>query len=114
MKRKRVQVEAVEALKDVLQVGQENAIHQGDLAFRLGVTPNMAKSMIRQAKKHLHIISGQSGYWLAATSEEWTRYKNLWLKHANDKKFVVLPEKSEPMAGQISLPDVGLMNDMEE
>lgn len=61
----------MEELINKIPIGKENAIHQSTLAALLGVSSEMAKRMVREARQNgYEILSGKQGYWLAKDDTE--------------------------------------------
>ena len=95
-------------LESILPVGRKNAIHQKDLAAKLGVSPDAAKYMVRMARQSgVQILSGIDGYWIAETEQEKLLYIRMMrksafsrLKNANRIKSTL-----NDIDGQISLLD---------
>lgn len=99
---------AFEKLSSVIPVGRTNAIHQTELANRLGVTPAAAKQMVRRARQQgLQIISGTDGYWFAADEEEKRIFVRTMQKQALSRLKTATPIKDTipHLQGQISLSE---------
>lgn len=93
----------------VLPVGKENAIHQTDLAQKLGITPAAAKRMVRKARQAgLEILSGSEGYWLPQDNTERIAFKRLMQKQAISRFISSKPTRNalNKIAGQMELIDV--------
>ncbi len=98
----------INKLNGVIPVGKENAIHQKDLAYRLGIKPADAKMMVRKARQQgLQILSGTDGYWFAADEEEKRIFVNTMRKQALSRLKTASPiNKTIPhIQGQISLSE---------
>lgn len=98
----------MEILERVIPIGKENAIHQEELASRLGVTPATAKIMVREARQRgLQILSGTCGYWLAENNLEKREFVLLMRKQAFSRLESAKPINStlNEIDGQISLLD---------
>lgn len=71
MKKKVFPSRIIPILKDNIPCGKRHAIHQKELAHRLGLRPSRIASMVQYAKKHgLFICSGNNGYWLPKDIDE--------------------------------------------
>ena len=69
----------IEELINALSYGEENAIHMGVLASRLGVSVDSVKAIVRSARRDGHCIcSGKAGYWLPANDEEIEHTQNMF------------------------------------
>ena len=63
--------------------GEENAIHQKDLAERLGMTSSHLKEEIRDARlRGVEICSSAAGYFFPKDEVERKKYVNIQLKQA--------------------------------
>lgn len=98
-------------LESVIPIGKDNAIHQEELAQRLGVTPAAAKKMVRKARQQgLQVLSGTCGYWIAANEQEREAFVNLLRKQAfsrlNSAKAV--NDIGNDIKGQIGLFDADI------
>lgn len=97
-----------ERLLSVIPTGRSNAIHQKELAKRLGVTPAAAKQMVRRARQQgLQIVSGTDGYWFAADEEEKRIFVRTMQKQALSRLKTAKPINNtiSQMQGQISLSE---------
>ena len=95
-------------LKHIIPTGKENAIHQSELADRLGVTPATAKEMVREARKDgLCILSGVNGYWIAENDSEKRAFISLMHKQAVSRfeSAKLIKSTLSDANGQISLSD---------
>lgn len=98
----------IEKLTSVIPVGRSNAIHQKELAKRLGVKPADAKIMVRKARQQgLQILSGVEGYWFAADEDEKRVFVRTMQKQALSRLKTATPIKNTitQMQGQISLSE---------
>ena len=99
----------MEILERVIPIGKENAIHQEELASRLGFSPATAKIMVREARQRgLQILSGTCGYWLAENDLEKREFVLLMRKQAFSRLKSAKPINNtlSEIDGQISLSDV--------
>lgn len=63
--------QTLQAVLEAVPEGEENAIHQRELAQLLNVHPNVLKACIRQIRKEYGIIcSGNKGYWRSVKRDE--------------------------------------------
>ena len=95
-------------LKNVIHIGKQNAIHQKELANRLGVTPATAKYMVRKARQNgLQILSGVNGYWIAENDIEKREFIALMRKQAFSrlKSTKSINSTLNDSNGQMSLSD---------
>lgn len=95
-------------LESIIPVGRENAIHQKDLAARIGVTPDTAKYMVRMARQSgVEILSGIDGYWIAENEQEKISFIRMMQKQAFSRLKSANKIKStmNDLDGQISLLD---------
>ncbi len=84
MKKKVFPSRIIPILRDNIPCGKRHAIHQKELAHRLGLRPSRIASMVQYAKKHgLFICSGNNGYWLPKDIDELERYKKYKIQIAN-------------------------------
>ena len=99
----------IDNLKLVIPIGKANAIHQKELANRLGVTPAEAKHMVRKARQQgLQVLSGNDGYWFAADEEEKRIFVNTMRKPALSRLKTASPinKTISHLQGQISLSEL--------
>lgn len=95
-------------LESVIPIGKENAIHQEELANRLGVRPDVAKLMVRQARQQgVEVCSGTQGYWLAENDIERKAFVSMMCKQALSRLESAKPINStlNTINNQISLTD---------
>lgn len=95
-------------LYQYIPVGMENAIHQKDLAEKLGVTPDAAKQIIRKARQQgLEILSGIEGYYFAASEQEKEAFAQMMQKQAFSRLKTASPiiKTLKQVKGQLSLKD---------
>lgn len=60
---------------NALKMGEENAIHQKELAEKLNISPQTLKATIKTARKcGLKILSSQKGYYLSNNPREIERF----------------------------------------
>lgn len=94
-------------IQEILPIGESRAIHQKELAARLGVTPSSLKKSVRAARKRgIPIMSGSSGYWLAESDREVERFLQLMESQAVTR-FLSIKEikaKMKMIDGQKRLP----------
>lgn len=98
----------IDELAIAIPVGRSNAIHQKELANRLGVKPAEAKLMVRKARQQgLQILSGNDGYWFAADEEEKRIFVRTMQKQALSRLKTAKPINNtiSHLQGQISLSD---------
>lgn len=92
-------------VKEILPKGKSRAIHQSELAERLGITPAALKNIIRKLRKMgVPICSGSDGYWIAKDDDEIMQYaqkeRNLALSKLQTVKAL---NGNNTMQGQIEI-----------
>jgi len=95
-------------LESIIPVGRENAIHQIDLAAKIGVTPAAAKSLVRAARQAgVEILSGNDGYWIAENEQEKLLFIRMMQKQAYSRLKCAnrIKDTMSELNGQISLLD---------
>lgn len=98
----------VETLKVVIPIGKCNAIHQRELADKLGIKSTKTKKCVQIARrKGLKICSGQAGYWIAENDEELKAYSKSTSKGAITRLKTTKPIRDalKEYKGQMSLAD---------
>ena len=99
----------IEMLMSVIPIGKENAIHQVELAERIGTTPDIAKVMVREARQRgMRILSSNRGYWIPENDEEVKQFVWQMLKQAYTriKSVGCMRSVLNEVSGQMSLSDV--------
>lgn len=98
----------LDRLECIIPKGKENAIHQEELARRLGTTADNAKKLVRLARAQgLQILSGKCGYWIAENDAEKSEFVNLMRAQAFSRLRSAKPIRNtlNNISGQISLFD---------
>ena len=98
----------IELLKANISIGKENAIHQIDLAEKIGVKSEVAKRYVQYArKKGLFICSGKAGYWFAENDADLKAYENMARRQAITrlKTTKVIRHRLREYKGQMSITD---------
>lgn len=96
------------ALLEVLPIGRENAMHQKEIAERLGTKARRVKELVQQARKQGHqICSGSEGYWIAKNDAEMQRFLQSMRKQAIQRfeTTKAMNNRMNDFEGQISLSD---------
>lgn len=106
----------MEELINKIPIGKENAIHQTTLASLMGVSPEVVKRMVREARQSgFEILSGKQGYWLAKDDAERAACIRMFsmsaISHLKTARTIKSPLNN--LDGQISLFD-GFINASEE
>lgn len=99
----------MERLKEVIPIGKANAIHQEELARRLGVNPAGAKRIVRKARAAgMQIMSSQCGYWITDNDADMQAYFDMMRRQALSRLKTIKPVRNtlNETKGQISLSDV--------
>ena len=93
----------------VLPFGEENAIHQKELAKRLNIKPDKLKAEIRAARiRGVEICSTQAGYFLPKDDLERRRFVTMQEKQAitRFKTCKAIRDALRSSKGQITIDDM--------
>lgn len=92
----------------VLPFGEENAIHQKELAKKLDMTPDQVKVSIREARIcGVEICSSGAGYYIPKNDLERRKFVNLQTKHAGTrfKTSKAMRKNLSNIKGQMTIDD---------
>lgn len=92
----------------VIPIGKQNAIHQIDLAEKIGIKPALVKKYVQVARRNgLNVCSGQKGYWLAESDDDLKEFETMLRKQALSRLKTTKPirDSLKEYKGQMSLAD---------
>ena len=98
----------MDTLLQIIPTGKENALHQEEIANRLGISRARVKALIRAARdKGIEILSGIHGYYYAKDDNEREEFAATISKQAYTRLKTAKPIKCalKNVSGQISLSD---------
>lgn len=86
----------IEELYNALPTGEDNAIHQVELAKMFDVTPAHVKGMIRAARRqNIEICSGINGYFIPENDLERQQFTQYMIKSAKSRFVSIKTTRSK-------------------